>query len=173
MILNDLGIIRHSTKEGTARCVSRLRKCHARRPADNVDIWRQVEFKRRFVIDGALSGPYKKNTGPFPNVARCLDTFCRGKFTYFYVFSCKYLANVKYYLLIYRRSFFHYAKIDLKDIKEKSINIKKKYTALAKSVRHLYFFYLQFFHLYCFLLVTGIVHKFKGLFKTKNNSQVP
>lgn len=41
--------------------------------------------------------------------------------------------------------------------------ILKCYTALTKDI--FFFIYLKFFHLYRFLLVTGIIHKFKGFLK--------
>jgi len=38
---------------------------------------------------------------------------------------------------------------------------------MAESIRHVYFLtYLEFI-LYCFLLVTGIIHKFKEFLKQK------
>jgi len=45
-------------------------------------------------------------------------------------------------------------------------------TALAKSIRHIistyiFFIYLEFFYLYCFVLVTDIIHKFKEFLKQR------
>jgi len=50
-------------------------------------------------------------------------------------------------------------------------------TSLAKSIRQVllvpifFFFYLEFFYPYCFILITGIVHKFKEFLKQRINSQ--
>jgi len=41
----------------------------------------------------------------------------------------------------------------------------KSCITLAKNIRHLYFLYLEFFYLYCFLLVIIIIHKFKEFLK--------
>jgi len=38
---------------------------------------------------------------------------------------------------------------------------------LVKNIRHLVFIYLQFFYLYCYLLITGIVYKFKRFLKQR------
>jgi len=40
-------------------------------------------------------------------------------------------------------------------------------TVLAKNIRHLSFFILEFFYMYYFLLITGIIHKFKEFLKQR------